>query len=166
MKPPVRALLAACGAVAFVLVAGGGERTIVLARLAVCGAALAALSATDIAQRRIPNRIVLPAAVVCAGLSLAAGVPASGLGAGAALVGVLAIVSLALPHALGMGDVKLALLVLAGLDGHAARALALGLLLAALAGVGVLARYGTRARTRTLPLAPYIAAGSLLALVI
>ena len=48
-----------------------------LARLAVLGAALVSAAFFDLAQRRIPNRIVLPAAVVCAALTLAAGAPLS-----------------------------------------------------------------------------------------
>lgn len=78
--------------------------------------------------------------------------------AGAAVVLTLTVVSLTSPRALGMGDVKLAVLVLAGLDGSAWRALAAGLVLAALAGVGVIARH------RSLPLAPFITVGSLLAI--
>jgi prepilin signal peptidase PulO-like enzyme (type II secretory pathway) len=63
-----------------------------------------------------------------------------------------------------MGDVKLALLVVVGLDGSAARALLLGLLLATLAGLATIARYGASARRHSLPLVPFIAVGSLLAL--
>jgi leader peptidase (prepilin peptidase) / N-methyltransferase len=155
--------LAAVGASAFLL-AGSGDRALVLVRLAVCGAALAAASATDLAEHRIPNRLVIPAAIACAGLSVAAGVPATGLLTGAAGVATLTLVSLAWPRALGMGDVKLALLVLAGLDGSAALALTLGPVLAALAGLAVIARSGRSAGRRSLPLAPFITAGSLLAL--
>ena len=82
----------------------------------------------------------------------------------AAVVILLGLVSLIWPRVLGMGDVKLALLVLAGLDGSAIRALMLGSVLAVLAGLGVIARFGLSAGRRTLPLAAFIAAGSLLAL--
>lgn len=156
--------LAGLGAGAFLL-AGHDHGSLVLVRLAICGATLAAVSASDLAEHRIPNRLVIPAAVVCIVLSIIAGVPGADLLAGAAIVVLLALVSLAWPAALGMGDVKLALFVLAGLDGSAIRALVLGLILAALAGMGVIARHGISAGRRTLPLAPFIAAGSLLALV-
>jgi leader peptidase (prepilin peptidase)/N-methyltransferase len=155
--------LAGLGAGAFLL-AGHDQSTLVLVRLTICGATLAAVSASDLAEHRIPNRLVLPAAVACAVLSVIAGVPASDLLAGGAIVVLLALVSLTWPRALGMGDVKLALLVLAGLDGSAIRALVLGLILAALAGASVIARHGISAGRTTLPLAPFIAAGSLLAL--
>lgn len=157
-------LLATFGAGAFLLAGEGHDSALVLTRLAICGATLAAISAIDIAEQRVPNRLVLPAALACTGLSLAAGVSAGGLLTGAALVVILALVSLARPQALGMGDVKLALLVVVGLDGSAARALLLGVFLATIAGLATIARYGASARRRSLPLAPFIAAGSLLAL--
>jgi leader peptidase (prepilin peptidase)/N-methyltransferase len=81
-----------------------------------------------------------------------------------AIVGLLLLIALAWPAALGMGDVKLALLIVLGLDGGASCALTAGLLLAALSGVVVIARYGRAAGRRTLPLAPFLAVGSLLAL--
>lgn len=155
--------LAGAGAIAF-LIAGGSADSVVLVRLALSGAALAAVAATDLREHRIPNRIIVPATAACAALSIAAGAPTVGLLASVAVVGTLLLVSLVAPRALGMGDVKLALLVLAGLDGSAARALALGVILAALTGLALIAREGRSAGKRSLPLAPFIAAGSLLAL--
>jgi leader peptidase (prepilin peptidase) / N-methyltransferase len=136
-----------------------------LARLAVLGGALAAASFYDLTQRRIPNRIVLPAATACGTLTLAAGAPLSLL-AGLATVLLLLVVSLRWPAAFGMGDVKLALLLVLGLDGSALRALALGLALAALAGCALVARHGRTAWRASLPLAPFIAAGALVAVVV
>jgi leader peptidase (prepilin peptidase) / N-methyltransferase len=78
----------------------------------------------------------------------------------------LLVVSLRWPAALGMGDVKLALLLVLGLDGSALRALALGLALAALAGCALVARHGRTALRASLPLAPFIAAGALVAVVV
>ncbi len=66
----------------------------------------------------------------------------------AAIVLALLVASLASPRALGMGDVKLALVVLAGLDGTAVRALALALILAALAGLALIVRFGWSAGRR------------------
>lgn len=135
-----------------------------LARLTVLGAALASAALFDLAQRRIPNRIVLPAAAICAVLTLAAGAPLSLL-AGLAIILVLLIVSLRWPAALGMGDVKLALLLVLGLDGDALRALALGLVLAALAGVALIVRHGRTAWRTSLPMAPFLVAGALLTVI-
>jgi leader peptidase (prepilin peptidase)/N-methyltransferase len=153
--------LAALGAIAF-LVAGEGGDPVVIARLVVCGAALGAVAAMDVTEHRIPNRLVLPAAGVCAALSIAHG-PGGGLLTGLVVVALLLLVSLAHPAALGMGGVKLVLLVVLGLDGDAARALIVGLLLAALVGLALLARFGRAAGRRALPLAPFLAVGSLVA---
>jgi prepilin signal peptidase PulO-like enzyme (type II secretory pathway) len=58
----------------------------------------------------------------------------------------------------------LALLIVLGLAGDASRALTAGLLLATLSGVVVIARHGRAAGRQALPLAPFLAVGSLLAL--
>lgn len=161
-----RALIAAtAGGVTFAgvgVLADAGP--LALARLTLLGAALFAVALFDLAQRRIPNRIVLPPAATCAGLTLAAGAPLSLL-AGLAIILLLLIVSLRWPAALGMGDVKLALLLVLGLDGDALRALALGLVLAALAGVALLIRRGRTAWRTSLPMAPFLALGALLAVI-
>lgn len=135
-----------------------------LARLAALGTALFGVAFFDLVQRRIPNRIVLPAAATCAALTLAAGAPLSLL-AGLATILVLLIVSLRWPAALGMGDVKLALLLVLGLDGDALRALALGVILAALAGLALMIRHGQTAWRMSLPMAPFMVVGALLAVI-
>ena len=135
-----------------------------LARLAVLGAALASAALFDLTERRIPNRIVLPAAAACAALTLGAGAPLSLL-AGLATILALLIVSLRWPAAIGMGDVKLALLLVLGLDGDALRALALGLVLAALAGSALLIRRGRAAWRTSLPMAPFLVVGALLTVI-
>ncbi|HEX7298893.1 MAG TPA: prepilin peptidase [Solirubrobacteraceae bacterium] len=159
-----RAFLLACvAAVAFGLL-GAGDGPLGVIRLSLCGAALAAIAAIDVAEHRVPNRVVLPAAAVCAALSVIDGMGLPALLIALAIVGTLLLVALVWPAALGMGDVKLALLMVVGLDGDASRALAAGLVLAALAGVLVIVRSGPAARRRALPLAPFLAAGSLLVL--
>jgi leader peptidase (prepilin peptidase)/N-methyltransferase len=162
-----RALIAAAAGSATFASAGllASTNPLTLARLALLGGALAAASYYDLSQRRIPNRIVLPAAAACAALTLVAGEPLSLL-VGLATVLLLLVVSLRWPAALGMGDVKLALLLVLGLDGRALRALALGIALAALAGCALVARHGRTALRASLPLAPFIAAGALVAVVV
>ena len=88
-----------------------------LARLSIFGAALGGAVAVDLAERRIPNRLVLPAAAACAGLSIANGVPFQDLAAGVAVVALLLAFALWRAESFGMGDVKLALLVVLGLNG-------------------------------------------------
>jgi leader peptidase (prepilin peptidase)/N-methyltransferase len=165
MKSPIRTLaIGLLGALSLPLVALlHGAEPLGSARLAVCGAALASAAVYDLRERRIPNRIVVPAATICLGLSVATGVHRSTLAFGLAIVAALLALSLARPAALGMGDVKLALLIVAGLDGYAPRALALALVLAALASTALFARDGFAAATRALPLAPFLAVGALLA---
>lgn len=160
-------LFAGAGATVFTVAAIEGNRdSPTVARLALCGAALGIAAAIDLAEHRIPNRVVLPAAAACAALSLAGDTGLRALVDGLVLVGLLGVFSLAWPAALGMGDVKLALLIALGLDGSAPRALLLGLLLATLAGVLLLAMRGRRAWRRALPLAPFLAAGALAAVLL
>ena len=160
-----RALIAcAVGTATFasagVVASAGG---LVLARLAIVGGALAACASYDLVQRRIPNRIVIPATAACTALTLAAGLLI--LVAGLTTVLLLLFVSLCWPAALGMGDVKLALLLVVGLDGSALRALALGLVFAAFAGLLRVVRDGGTAWRASLPLAPFLAAGALFAVI-
>jgi leader peptidase (prepilin peptidase)/N-methyltransferase len=161
-----RALIAALGGGATFATAEllAGTNPLTIARLTVLGSALAATAIYDFTQHRIPNRITIPATAACAALTLAAGAPLSLL-AGLAVIALLLIVSLRWPAALGMGDVKLALLLVLGLDGDALRALALGLALAALAGCALVIRRGRTSWKTALPLAPFLAAGALLVVI-
>jgi leader peptidase (prepilin peptidase) / N-methyltransferase len=159
-------VVAALGAVAFLVAAVALDLPALdLARLSVFGAALGGAVAVDLAERRIPNRLVLPAAAVCAGLSIAGGVRLQDLAAGVAVVALLLAFALWRAESFGMGDIKLGLLVVLGLNGNAVQGLVFGLALAASLGALMLACYGRAAGRQALPLAPFIAAGSLLALV-
>jgi len=133
-----------------------------LARLAVVGAALGAVTAVDLREYRIPNRIVLPAATACAVLAgpatLRHSLPAL------ALVGVLLALALIQPAALGMGDVKQALLIALALGAAAESALLLGLAFAATVAAILVARRGRPALTTAIPLAPFLTAGAAIAL--
>lgn len=138
-----------------------------LARLALLGATLAQLALHDLTERCIPNKIVLPATVLCAALSLADGVRLDTSLLLASVLVVLALaISLASPATLGMGDVKLALLLLCALGSLASTALLVTLELYALIALVVFARRGRAALHSTLPLAPITAAGCLIALLL
>ena len=136
-----------------------------LLRLALLGAALGAVVESDLAERQIPNRIVVPATFVCAAAWGASDIAPFAVFEGVVLVGALLALSLSRPEAFGMGDVKLALLLVAGLDGRAVVALLVALALAAAFGLLLLVRFGRAAASRKLPLAPFFAAGALIALV-
>jgi leader peptidase (prepilin peptidase)/N-methyltransferase len=134
--------------------------TMELARLSILGAALGAVVVVDLVERRIPNRIALPAAAACATLLAAEGIHPGNLLGGLGVVALLLGLSLFRPASFGMGDVKLALLLLLGLGGLAAQALLLGLALAAALGVALVLRFGRSAATRSLPLAPFLSGGA------
>ncbi len=135
-----------------------------LGRLALLGAALGAVVESDLAERRIPNRIVIPAAAACTAAWAASGIELFALVDGVVLVAVLLALSFFRPDALGMGDVKLALLLVLGLDGRGVLALLVSLALAAGFGLLLLLRHGRAGVSHQLPLAPFFAAGALLAL--
>jgi leader peptidase (prepilin peptidase) / N-methyltransferase len=125
---------------------------------------LVAVSAIDAAHRIIPNRIVVPAAiVVLVANSALTSSPQWAIGAFAA-AGFLFAAALAYPAGMGMGDVKLALLMGAALGKTVSVALMIGMLAAMVPGVYLLARHGKAARKMGLPFGPFLALGSVVAL--
>jgi leader peptidase (prepilin peptidase) / N-methyltransferase len=85
---------------------------------------------------------------------------------GLAIVALMLALSLVSPASFGMGDVKLALLLVPGLGGLAPRALVLGLVLAAACGAVLMLRYGRLAARRSLPLAPFLSGGATVAVLL
>jgi leader peptidase (prepilin peptidase) / N-methyltransferase len=161
-----RRIAAVAGAASFALCAGLlRQPPLALVRLTLLGAALGAVVDSDLVERRIPNRIVVPVAAACAAAWAASGIALFALAEGLVLVLALLALSLVRPEALGMGDVKLALLLVLGLDGRGAVALLVALALAAAFGLLLFFRFGRAAATRELPLAPFFAAGALFALI-
>lgn len=127
-------------------------------------ALLVVVSATDLEHRIIPNRIVVPgAAAVLAAQTALQPSPEWALGAlGAG--GFLFLAALAYPAGMGMGDVKLALLMGAMLGRTVPVALMAGMILALVPSVVLLARHGAKARKMGIPFGPFLALGSVLAL--
>src|SRR5215471_2981360 len=122
------------------------------------------VTATDIERRIVPNRVVLPAAVAVLALMTAYDLsPEWALGAlGAA--GFLFLAVLAYPGGMGMGDVKLALLIGALLGVTTPVGLMLGMFLALVPSLVLFARHGARARRLAIPFAPFLCAGAVIAL--
>jgi leader peptidase (prepilin peptidase) / N-methyltransferase len=83
--------------------------------------------------------------------------PAAALGAAAFFV----VARLLSGCGIGMGDVKLALLLGAGLGTDVVPAIALGAFAAGVFGVLLLARRGASARRATIPYGPFLAAGAI-----
>lgn len=127
-------------------------------------ATLVTVSATDILRRVIPNAIVLPAAaIVLVGMTLIEPSPQWAIGAfGAA--GFLLLAALAYPAGMGMGDVKLALLIGAGLGKSTPVGLMIGMVAAVVPSVYLLARHGMAARKMKIPFGPFLAFGAVVAL--
>jgi leader peptidase (prepilin peptidase)/N-methyltransferase len=130
------------------------------------GAVLVVLAAIDLERRIIPNRIVLPAAalVLLGRIALTPGDASQ-----YTLAALLAALFLFLPRifsreALGMGDVKLGLLIGAALGWGAASALALAFLFVFPVALAIVIRGGAVARRKTIPMGPFLALGALVAL--
>ena len=125
---------------------------------------LVTLAAADLRYRLVPNRIVLPAAaiVLVAHTAIDPSVEwlLGALGASAFLLAA----ALAYPQGLGMGDVKLALLLGAMLGLEVTVALLIGFLAALVPSAVMFARHGSRARKMAIPLVPFLALGAVVAL--
>jgi leader peptidase (prepilin peptidase)/N-methyltransferase len=127
-------------------------------------AVLVAISAIDLTHRIIPNRIVLPAfLVVLASQTMLEPSPQWALGALGAS-GFLFLAVLAYPAGMGMGDVKLALLMGAALGKLVTVALMMGMLSALAPAVVLFALHGSKARKMGIPFGPFLALGSVIAL--
>jgi leader peptidase (prepilin peptidase) / N-methyltransferase len=125
---------------------------------------LVAVSAIDVAHRIIPNKIVVPAAaIVLVANSVLTSSPRWAIGALAAS-GFLFAAALAYPAGMGMGDVKLALLMGAALGKTVSVALMVGMLAAMVPGIYLFARHGKAARKMGVPFGPFLALGSVVAL--
>jgi prepilin signal peptidase PulO-like enzyme (type II secretory pathway) len=120
----------------------------------------------DLEHKLIPDVFVLPAAAAALALAIAESpdrwwVPVVGaLGASLFLL----ILSLVYPGGMGLGDVKLALLLGAVLGVSVVPALAVAFFAGALLGAVLLVRMGASARKMAVPFGPFLAAGALVAL--
>lgn len=127
-------------------------------------AALVVLSAIDLEHRILPDRITLPsfAIVLVAQTLLHPSIEWALAALGASLFLFLAV--LAYPRGMGMGDVKLALMLGAMLGRSVAVALMVGMIAALVPSVVLLARHGMAARKMGIPFGPFLALGSVVAL--
>ena len=123
---------------------------------------LVALSLIDLGSHRLPNRIVLPAAALVLTARLATAPHHWTAWVGAALGAFAGFLMLALiyPAGLGMGDVKLMLLLGATLGGAVLPALLIGTLAGSIAALILLVRHGTAARRRAIAFGPFLSFGA------
>src|SRR5437763_1602088 len=125
-------------------------------------AALVAVAATDLEHLIIPNRIVLPAAAaVLAAQTALQPSPEWAIAAVGASLG-LFVLAIVYPAGMGMGDVKLALMLGAALGKTVLVAIMLGAFSGALFGIAIMARGGSR-KTQ-IPFGVFLALGSIVAL--
>jgi leader peptidase (prepilin peptidase)/N-methyltransferase len=127
-------------------------------------ATLVALSAIDLEHRILPNRITLPsfAIVLVANTALHPSVEWALCALGAALFLFLAV--LVYPRGMGMGDVKLALLMGAACGRTVTVAMAVGMVSSLVPAVFLFARHGSAARKMAIPFGPFLAFGTVFAL--
>jgi leader peptidase (prepilin peptidase) / N-methyltransferase len=127
---------------------------------------LVVISRHDLERHIIPNRIVVPAwiAVLVAQMAIHPGHWLEWLVASFAAGAFFLVVQLAYPAGLGMGDVKLALLLGAALGWAVIAALLIGTIAAGLVSAVMLFTQGAEARKKAIPLGPFLAAGAILVL--
>lgn len=160
---PLTELVTAALAAGAIAAHGPSWRGLAAALLGVC---LVPVVLIDLRHRLIPDLVVLPAT----GLALLAGIAAepgrwwvpvtSALGA----AGFLLALSLLYPGGMGLGDVKLALLMGAVLGAAVIPAMAIAFGTGAALGLAMLMRHGAAARRMAVPFGPFLAAGALAAL--
>jgi leader peptidase (prepilin peptidase)/N-methyltransferase len=125
---------------------------------------LVAVTATDLTHRIVPNRIVLPAALVVLLAQTALHPSPEWLLGALAASGFLFVAAIAYPAGMGMGDVKLALLLGAMLGYLVGVGLMIGMVAALVPSIYLLARHGAAARKMGIPFAPFLAFGAIVAL--
>jgi leader peptidase (prepilin peptidase) / N-methyltransferase len=126
--------------------------------------ALVTISAVDFERMIIPNRIVVPAAAVTLAANSALHPSPRWVLAALGASTFLFAAALLYPKGMGMGDVKLAILMGAALGRTTAVGLMAGMLAALLPSLFLFARHGSAARKMKIPFGPFLALGCALAL--
>jgi len=166
---PTRALATAgvaAGVAVAVLVRSGPSAWSVVA--AAAAGVLVWVGAIDLETRLLPNRIVLPTTgiVLAASLFLGPGGFAEHAIAALAAGGFMFVAAAIRPGDLGMGDVKLALLLGALLGRSVTTALAVGFAFLLVPAVYQVARHGRAGLRRHIALGPFLAAGAVATLLL
>ena len=125
---------------------------------------LVVITRTDFETRLIPDKVILPAAIVVLALRTIDDPSLewilSALGAGL----VLFVIVLIYPRGLGMGDVKLSAFLGAALGVNVIVAMFVGFFVAFLPAAVLFVRHGREARKESIPLGPFLALGGVIAL--
>jgi leader peptidase (prepilin peptidase)/N-methyltransferase len=157
------ALAAAVGLVAACLAVFGLTAEAVI-DAAAC-VVLVVLTVTDLEERRIPNRIVVPALVVALLAQTIRDPSIEWIVSALAAGGFFFVAALVYPPGLGMGDVKLGAFLGAWLGRHVAVAFFAGSVIALVPAIVIMARLGAkRGRKVGIPYGPFLALGGVIAL--
>lgn len=125
---------------------------------------LVVITRTDLEHRLIPDKVVLPGAVVVLALRTIDD-PSLEWILSALVAGlVLFLVVLAYPRGLGMGDVKLSAFLGAGLGVDVIVGMFVGFFIAFVPAAVLFLRHGKEARKSAIPLGPFLALGGVIAL--
>ncbi len=133
--------------------------------LVALGVTLAA-SVTDIRERRIPNELILIGLVIAAAVAATSGRWLDALAGGVLGVAILTLPRLVARDAVGLGDVKLAGVVGMGVGVTGVVAVVGVAVLTAAAVMGLVGLMSGGRRDRSLPFAPFLAAGTLAVLMV
>jgi len=163
ISPLYPAVEASMAALAVACVAAFGLTAKAALAVGFC-ALLVTLSAIDAQHRIVPNRIVLPAAAIVLVARTLLEPSAEWVLGAAGAGGFLFLAVLAYPQGLGMGDVKLALVLGAMLGATVSVGLFVGFLAALLPAVVLFSRHGSAARKMAVPLVPFLSLGAVIAL--
>lgn len=128
----------------------------------------AAATATDLRERRIPNRLTAAGAIaaVAAGLALDPGGQLGRLLAGAAAAAFFGVAALVNPAGMGFGDVKLAAVLGLCLGDEVIVAILVALAAGNVVVLARFARHGSSARRSTLAFGPCLALGAVAGVVL
>jgi leader peptidase (prepilin peptidase) / N-methyltransferase len=128
---------------------------------------LGVVTISDLRTRLIPDGPLVASLALALGvcvLSDPAALPER-LATGTTAGGFLLVAGLIRPDGMGLGDVKLAGVIGVNLGAGVALAMVVSFAAGSLVGLALLARHGWAARTRTIPFAPCLALGALVAMV-
>jgi leader peptidase (prepilin peptidase) / N-methyltransferase len=129
-------------------------------------AMLALVTVTDLRTRLIPDGPLVASLALALGLCALSdpGAIPERLAAGAGAAGFLLAAALLRPDGMGLGDVKLAGVIGVFLGVRVIAAMAISFAAGSIAGVALIIRHGWSARTRSIPFAPCLALGAVIAM--
>lgn len=160
--PLAEAGLGALWAVTYLIIGSDDAGRLALG-LVLC-ALLVVVTLTDLELRVIPNAVVgfgALAGLLILALSEPGAIPEHLLAAAIA-GGILALIALAYPRGMGMGDAKLVAMIGIFLGRAVAPAVLIGFAVGAVVGLALIARQGPGARKRAIPFGPFLALGGVI----